>query len=378
MASNERGDWIGYGPGDVAAQVAKIEGRLLRAYPKASRAVEVGVLEDSRYTVETAAAVENFQRYVNTHDTPPPKLRTDGIADYATQKRIGAVATLTPPAPSKRFIQQGVGYPAMGFLQPDPNISYVESRDSGVAELLRLMLATPGNKVLYGYSQGADVVIRALLRWPEARRGEIRLIGTFGSPCRPEGPTLLGGRTPKGAGIAGVYTPEWARDREYSFTIDGDMYSESVGVLPQLYDILTRLDLSIEFAQYLFGMLTSSFGPVLLGTVSALVPGAGALAPVLGMVTSGPQSQTAGSVNLMAILFNIPGIVQAIIAALKFVFTQAHSHYHDQPLFDGLTAVDRLAQITAAQVDRATVYTVAGTWAGWNDGPPAWTAWKLP
>ncbi|WP_235630974.1 hypothetical protein [Mycobacteroides abscessus] len=76
----------------------------------------------------------------------------------------------------------------------------------------------------------------------------------------------------------------------------------------------------------------------------------------------------------------LPQIIQTIAAALKFVQTNAHFHYHDQPqpFWRGLTAVDCAAQIIAEKVPNATVFTVPGTVSWWNDGPPAWTAWKLP
>jgi hypothetical protein len=43
-----------------------------------------------------------------------------------------------------------------------------------------------------------------------------------------------------------------------------------------------------------------------------------------------------------------------------------------------MTAVDCAAQIITEKVPNAVVYTVPGTVDFWNNGPPAWTAWKLP
>ena len=138
-----------------------------------------------------------------------------------------------------------------------------------------------------------------------------------------------------------MYTPEWARDRTWDFTIDGDMYPNAVGLLPFLYQILTRLEVSLEFATYLFQILSSSVGAQLVGTDPTDAQGAGALSGLHGLVTPG----AAGAINPQAIIFNLPAIVQTIGAALQFVSTNAHFHYHDQPLFGGLTAVDRAAQI---------------------------------
>ena len=99
------------------------------------------------------------------------------------------------------------------------------------------------------------------------------------------------------------------------------------------------------------------------------------------MVTPGSITQTTGPIiQPMSLFMMLPMIIPTIAAALKFVSTNAHFHYHDQPepFWRGLTAVDCLAQITQEKVHDAIVYTVPGTVSFWNDGPPAWTAWKLP
>jgi len=57
---------------------------------------------------------------------------------------------------------QPVGYPAAGFLYPNPFLSYNESVADGVAELMRLILMNAGQFYLCGYSQGAEVVVRTL------------------------------------------------------------------------------------------------------------------------------------------------------------------------------------------------------------------------
>lgn len=377
MSTDANGKWIGYGIGDTGPQVAKIQHRLILAYPKNSHAVEHGVTESGTFDKATAAAVIDITSYLNAHTGT--KLRVDGIADYAVQKAIGAVVT-APVAPTKRFVQQGVGYNTDAFLMGDPTHSYVDACNEGSAELLRLALPVVGlPKVINGYSMGADVVRQALERWPADRRDEIKLIVAFGNPCRRPGPTLLG-NDPGGQGIAGAWYPEWTWDRLYDFTQPGDMYPNSTGLLPQLYQILTRMEATTDFALYLFNLLTSSFGPLLLGTVASAAPGAGALAGILGMITPGPFTQTAGQPNLLAMITNIPAIIQTLVAALQFVQTNAHFRYGDepQPYWRNLTAVDCAAQIITEKVQTATVYTVPGTVASWNDGPPAWTAWKLP
>lgn len=370
-------------PPMVSEEIGKIQHRLIFAYPKASLAIELGVRESKVFDSVTKTAVVNFQHYINDHQLNTPPLRTDGIADYATKVRMG-VTLVAPKAPTKRFVQQGVGFSTDAFLMGDPSHSYVDATAEGTAEALRLSLPLVGvPKVLYGYSMGADIVNRILLAWPADRRDEIKLVATFGSPARPAGPTLLG-NDPGGSGISGLFTPDWARDRTYDFTHEGDMYSNAVGLLPTLYQILIRLEASVEFAMYLFQILTSSLGPALLGIAGAVIPGFGALSGILSMITPGsvtanPATNTS-QINLFAMITNIPAIIVSIVAALKFVSTNAHYHYHDQPetFWRGLTAVDCAAQITAEKVEDAVVYTVPGTVSWWNDGPPAWTAWKLP
>lgn len=379
MARNAQGDWIGYGLGDAGEQVTKIQHRLIYAFPKNSQAVSLGVEKTGYYDSQTEQAVRNVQPFLKD-DITGQFLPATGIANYATQLALGVVTRA--PAP-KRFYQQGIGYPAMGFLQPDPNTSYVESRTAGTKELLKWMLPDTRKKVILGYSQGDDVVARALAQWPANRRHEIETVVGFGSPSRPQGLTLLG-NDPGGCGISGHWTPEWARDRTYHFTHDGDMYANARGMLFLLYDILTRMELSLEFAMYLFQVLSTEAGKVLLGISPSSLTGAGALDMLSKLVTTGISTAVGKEIVPPLTLFTLlPQIIWLLIDALKFVSTNAHMRYHDLPLpeWRGLTAVDCAAQIIQERHlsnDQAVVYTVPGTWAGWNDGPPAWTAWKLP
>lgn len=381
------------GPTD---EIRKLQHRLIFAYPRNSKAVELGVTESGIFDAATDQALRNLQPHLN-----PPQ-SADGVLRYATKVATG-VLVLPPKAPAKRFVQQGVGYNTNAFLMGQLDHSYVEATDEGADEQLRLALPLVGQpKVGIGYSMGADTLRKALERWPTDRRDEWKLIVTFGNPSRRPGPTLLGDNPP-GQGISGTWYPEWTWDRLYDFAMPGDMYPNAVGLLPQLYDILTRMEVSLTFAAFLFGKLTSAFGPALLGLAKVAVPVAGAvvggavpgLAPVVtvatagfgalssiaGLVTEGPEHQTGGPVlDVLSLFALLPKIIQTISAALKFVSTNAHYHYHDQPQaqWRGLTGVDCAAQIIAEKVRSATVYTVPGTVASWNDGPGAWTAWKLP
>jgi pimeloyl-ACP methyl ester carboxylesterase len=261
---------------------------------------------------------------------------------------------------------QGVQWDTSAFLNPNPQHSYVEAVTEGVAEGLRLALPEHRPKIICGYSMGAEVVARFLDAWPADRHDEITAVITFGSPSRPPGPTKLG-PDPGGQGISGFFTPEWARDREWSYTIDGDMYPESLGVMHLIYDLLTRMEVSLEFAQFLFTWLTgipltiggilgavtapaNGLGSQLLGLAGAQIPGFGMLKPILGMITPGALNQVNGPVSLPQILFNLPEIVVSLVGLLKFLFTNAHGKYWVDPIFEGMTAEDH----AAATVSRLT------------------------
>lgn len=349
------GKWIGLGVGDVDPEVTRIKQHLRRKFTYAA------ALDDTPIYDQTLADIvaEMYQRYGLTATDP------EGVWTYAGKVRSGYLKTETPPAKTtfysvtgtwgtwwtgygfdvgqridpERFRHQPVGYNANAFLHPDPQHTYLEARDEGRAELLRMALADPARKVISGYSMGADVVSWFLNAWPPDRINEIRAVIQFGDPSRPAGPTLLG-NDPGGEGISDNRPPSWALDRYYSFSLPGDMYPNAVGLLPQLYQILVRAEATVEFATYLFRMITSAAGRLLLTNGPAA--GAGALAGIRSMATSD------GVPDLVAMVTNIPAIVQTIVTALRFVFTGAHGHYHDQPDFGGLTAVDRAVQIVNA------------------------------
>lgn len=364
------------GPTD---EIRKLQRRLLFAYATNSRAHDEGVIESGVFDRATDRALRNIQAWLGEHEDPKYNSKP-GVLTYDCKVRLGVVI-VAPKSSTKRFVQQGVGFSTDAFLMGDPTHSYVDARTEGAAELLRLALPMVGvPKIWMGYSMGDDVVNTALLQWPEDRRDEIELIIGFGGPSRRPGPTLLG-NDPGGQGISGVFGPDWAASRTYQFTHEGDMYPNAVGLLPWLYQILTRMEISLDFAAYLFNLFMSTVGRQLLGLLASSLPGAGALSAVANLVTTGPTNQVGGQIlDVMKLFTLLPQIIQTIAAALKFVSTNAHFHYHDQPetFWRGLTAVDCAAQIITEKVSDATVFTVPGTVSWWNDGPPAWTAWKLP
>lgn len=377
-------------------QVAALQGKALRGF--SSYAVPFGVVVNGVYDRATSVWVAEYQRRKNASGYRPtlpanPGARP-GDCDFATKAALGLVANpavgpISPPVVAysvagtwagwndgppawtcwlldpRRFYQQGVGYPAMGFLQPDPMVSYNESRDAGVAEMLRLALPDPRPKVPIGYSQGADVVTRFLYAWPADRRGEIAAVIKFGDPGHSPG---VQGSTY--GGISRVFTPDWCAGRTRSYQISGDMYGDAPGLLPFFYDILTRMDVSGEFVFYLFGLLTgipvggfglgaapsappNLLGEQLLGLSASPTPlaGAGALSGLLGLITPGPLTQTGGPISLAAMLLNLPALIRTLLALLKFVSTNAHFKYGgagSAPVFDGVDAVINAANLINA------------------------------
>jgi len=374
-------------------QVKLIQAKALRAF--ASYAVPFGVKVNGVYDEPTLRFVMEYQKRKNASGYEPllPANPTAnfGECDYATKRALGilpmAPAPTGPKAPefvgyacpgtwgtwnigpqcmavnrASNVWVQGVQWDTSAFLNPNPQHSYVEARTEGVAELMRLALPDPRPKIIAGYSMGADVVVRFLHAWPADRRDEIRGVFTFGSPGRPPGATKLG-PDPGGCGISGIFTPEWARGLEYSYTISGDMYSESVGVMNPIYELLTRMEASVDFAKYLFTWLTGI--PLDLGSIFSKITapptptgasllgllgntqsaGFGALGPIVGMVTPGPVTKVGDTISLPQILLNIPGIVVALIGAMKFLFTGSHGRYWVDPIFDGMTAEDHAAQM---------------------------------
>ena len=399
------GIWRLTDPPMTGAQVAQIQHRALTSF--SSYAIPLGVVENGVYDLATSRWVAEYQKRKSdggyTPKLPANPSAKPGECDFATKAALGIIVVVQPAVQGTKYVsyafpgtwgtwdlgpqhiaasgdpadvfEQGVQWNTAAFLNPDPQHSYVESRQEGTAEGLRLMLPDHRPKFLCGYSMGADVVVRVLHAWPESRRNEIKGIFTFGSPGRPPGATKLG-PDPGGAGISGVYTPDWARDLEWSYTIDGDMYPEAVGLLPFLYDVLTRMEASPEFLAYLFTLITgiplgfgmggggmlgniggifggpaspqgvpSLIGAQLLGIPgSGLTTGFGALSGLLGLITPGPVDQTKGLVSLAAMIFNLGPIIATLFAAIKFVFTDAHQKYWVDPIFDGLTAEQHAAR----------------------------------
>ena len=258
----------------VSEEIGNLNRRLLLAFGTNSRAQEYGVQLHDTFDAATDKALRSIQAFLGRTEDPK-YMREPGVLTYDTKVRLG-VYVPPPKSPTKRFVQQGVGFSTDAFLMGNPTHSYVNAVDEGSAELLRLALPYPGPKVGYAYSMGGDVLKKALQSWPAERRDEWKLLAVFGNPSKQPGPTLFGD-DPGGSGISGEWYPEWTFPRLYNLTLPGDMYPNSVGLLPFIYSILVRMEMSLEFAMYLFGLLGSAVGGKLLGTIASSLPGAGAL-----------------------------------------------------------------------------------------------------
>jgi len=357
--------WRGWEIGMAGDQVRLIQSFLIRKYQWV-RDKYPNLEATGFFDQDTQDALRDFQLRVGIFAT--------GIADWKTQKRLGlfdippkktTVLTIPgtwagwndgPPAwvawglDKNRYYQQGVGYPAMGFLTPNPHISYEESRDAGVEETVRLINLMPAGSpiVLIGYSQGADVAITASREFLDGgrladRREDLKRIITFGSPCRPAGPTLVG-NNPPGEGIAGFFTPDELLPITFDYVTNGDMYASSTRLLQFFYRILTKLELSVEF------------GVAALQIVGTAITGSQAspmIAPMLGGLFGNPAGNRAAAVmkavapsstveqsnQIVSLLESAGDVAQTIKVALQFVATGAHMQYHVWPDFGGRSAV---------------------------------------
>lgn len=333
---------------------------------------------DADYLAAQRQFKNNVHNLVAAGRRPGPDVNPDNPAfDWATKKQMG----LLPDAPApgarpfiaynfpgtwgawnngfgwdvcmrldpKRFDVQGLGYNTTAFMIGTVDHSYVDMLNAGRAEFYRLALPNRQRKVLCGYSGGAGALVHSLEQWPADRRHEIAAVVQFGDPNRPPGKTLLG-NDPGGHGISEDFPPDWVLDRYYSFTLPGDMYPNAQGLLPIFYDILVRMEATPEFATYLFNLFMSQaghltvLGGALLGkSGNPALAGFGMLAALLPLLTGG-KGETP---NLVAMFLNIGNIVVSLKKLLQFLISGDHGKYLDpgQRVFNGLTAVDRAAQI---------------------------------
>lgn len=378
------GKWV-VGVGDVGDVCLKIDRRLALAYPKASHAVEHGVVVDNVFDQRSADALVDLCTFMNSDVRERQRLlqlgctlplRTDGYADYNV--RVGIGAYVPPPAQPKRqkYPAQGVWADSRAFLNPPDAHSFEKATNDFAAEGIRLYEQDPTRKIwVLGYSMGGCSVQKFLTRLRPEWRDNVVGVSTFGDPSTPATGSLLGD-TP-GEGIAYYKQPvDWMGDRYWSYSLDGDWYPRSRGLLGLLFRILTRAELTLDFAMYLFTEFPSDAMQQLMGQKAAPA-GAdpidttlnGVLKPLAGMLTSGPLGSVGTLLNPMAILAQLPNLVFLLFDAIKFIATQAHGMYGDpgHAVFDGMTAVDHAAAMIRQHApEGCTLWLFPGTWSNWD------------
>jgi hypothetical protein len=276
-------------------------------------------------------------------------------------------AAYFPPAPRRLFEIQGVGGDSRAFLNPPDAPCYNKQTDKFATEGLRLTPTLKAPIIPIGYSMGGDSVRKYLTRLSPQQRDLIGAAVTFGDPSMPPEGSLLGDRT--GAGISGVYQPDWVRNRYYSYAIDGDWYPQARGLLPFLYQVLTRAELTMDFALWLFTQFPLQAMQELMGVKPSDDPLAGVLGPLAGFMTSGPAGVLGSLLNPTQIFMLLPQLVQLMFDAVSFLATNAHGKYGDPAVrnWDGLTGVDHAAKVLRDKFPNGgTVLLFPGTWSQWN------------
>lgn len=368
------GQWVGYGLGDESDEVTKIDRRLLYAYPKNSHAVEHGVVVDRHYDAATQAAVIDLATFINND---PELLRSMaggrrldraqdlGVADLAFRQAIGAYV---PPVYRPKYPIQGVWADSRAFLNPPDAHSFAKATNDFAAEGYRLYSAHAGEPVVViGYSMGGVSAKKFLDRLRPEWRQHVKALITLGDPCMPADGSLLGDEP--GQGISKNPQPGWVRDRYWSYSIDGDWYPRARGLLFLLYQILTRAELTLDFAVYLFTQFPQQAMQELMGVTPSSDPLAGALSGLAGLLSTGPVNMIGAVLDPLQILAVLPKVVYLLFDAIKFIATNAHGQYGNPAyaLWDGMTAVDHATQVIRDHVpDGAWLYLFPGTWSTWD------------
>ncbi|EIU63095.1 hypothetical protein MM1S1540310_2991 [Mycobacteroides abscessus subsp. bolletii 1S-154-0310] len=375
------GKWIGYGEGDESDAVIPIEHRLVHAYPKNSHAIEHGVAVDRTYTAGTAQAVRDLTAFMNNDPRERERLarmgiatplRSDGVANLDVRKAIGAYIEAPANPPQSKYPIQGVWADSRAFLNPPTAHSFVKATNDFRDEAMRLYRPMAGTPIwLLGYSMGGDSVRKILEAMPPEWRQYVVGVSTFGDPSIPaEG--SLNGNDP-GEGISRTPQPSWVWDRYWSYSIDGDWYPRARGLLFLLYELLTRAELTLDFASYLFTVFPKQAFQQLLGTAPSDDPLHGVLKGLAGLMTSGPANVFGALLNPLQLFAILPDLVRLLFDAIKFIATGAHGKYGDPAyaLWDGMTAVDHAVKTVRQQApDGCTLFLFPGTWANWNQGFP--------
>lgn len=247
--------WIGWQPGMTGPPIRAAKQTLKRKFAYAKH------LDDTEFFDWALQAVLlEYQRKKNS-TAYWPKLRTDGVLDFATQVALGMLGAPKPAVKGTLFTVAGTGadmwtgYPAevgravqdTWFFQP---VAYPAqpfpmgtSVQAGRNELKRLIRERPGKIALAGYSQGAIVTSLTYKHDILNPRGELhdRLADvvasvTWGNPCREQGVAngnkAAGIPIPDGRGIGDdrlTNTPQWWWDFAHgaNSTPGRDIYTDT-------------------------------------------------------------------------------------------------------------------------------------------------------
>lgn len=377
------GKWIGYGLGDTGKQVVLIQHRLLKAYPKNSQAVSLGVTESGVYDQATVHAVENVQPFLKPAQPPT------GIANFATQVALGSATPPSPPPPAHRKIyiysapgsgapwwvgpsfdvgewcknvlhinHQPVNFPIggyLGMLGGDPGLSYNEVIAAEGASLEFLLANNPDindpdlELWFTAYSQSADGMEDALVRL-FSDRGKYahlrpRINGTlmFGNPSRQPGPTKVG-NNPPGWGIARKVRPQWLQDLTWSITAETpgapDFYAACDDeIRPLFYAEIVGAETSLPFFVHVMKLALPIIANIPF--IGALIAPIMALAaPLMGLI-SGPDEPVDAKIeqllSVQGVLTNLPALFK-LLGSLPGIGTHG-SYYAPHPEFGGRTGI---------------------------------------
>lgn len=378
MAKDEAGHFIGYGEGDTALEVAKVNHRLVKVYPTNSHATAYGVVDnDPLFSAATERAVIDLATFINNDPELRQKMakgkRLDraqdlGVADLAFRTAIGAYAPPPAVARQQKYPAQGVWADSRAFLNPPDAHSFEKATNDFAAEGYRLYEPTAGRKIwVLGYSMGGVSVCKFLNRLRPEWRQNVVGVSTFGDPSMPPEGSLNGDQP--GGGISQMYQPAWVRDRYWSYAIEGDWYPQATGLLPFLYQVLTKAELTMDFAVYLFTVFPMQAMQQLIGAAPTTDPLGGVLSGLGGMLTSGPMGMIGSLLGPMQIVALLPQLITLLFDAIKFISTNAHGKYYDpaEAHWDGMTAVDHAARVIREHAPGGCqLYLFPGTWSNWD------------
>ncbi|PKQ59713.1 hypothetical protein B5566_02385 [Mycobacterium sp. MHSD3] len=369
--------WVGWQLDMEGDQVKVIQTKLYAKYDWVKNRYPSLKAASGKYDKATQAAVVEFQFRTG--------LPVTGIADFATQLRLGSAVSAPPPKPKPRILlltfsgtsaDMWSGFPADLARALDPAIYYWQpvnygpngipavfpmgsSVKSGEVEGVRLLDEKADEYdfiVLVGYSQGAIVASRLKRRIQsgDLQRFKSKLIAgvTFGNPLREAGHTFPGGTDPGGYGLDPellTNTEDWWHD----YAAPGDIYTCASGTSDQR----TNSDMTLIYELVQGDILKLIFGSdsspldILLTLSSGLLGGfklpAAILLPGLGEGPAGALStRQRGLVEAVIALFTnpfaeVPAMVKAIVSGIGFVAqsppTAPHIEYHIREAVPGVT-----------------------------------------